>query len=157
MTRYQHLANLLAERIEQGLYRSGERLPSVRTLSQEHGVSISTIQQAYQILENLQLITPQPRSGYFVSQRKAQPPVPAMTRPVQRPVDVTQWDEVMMLLDARADKEMISFGGGSPDINQPSLKPLWREMSRIAQHNPAEMLSYDVLDEYWSCASRSPA
>ena len=65
MTRYQHLANLLAERIEQGLYRSGERLPSVRTLSQEHGVSISTIQQAYQILENLQLITPQPRSGYF--------------------------------------------------------------------------------------------
>ena len=146
MTRYQHLANLLAERIEQGLYRSGERLPSVRALSQEHGVSISTIQQAYQILENLQLITPQPRSGYFVSQRKAQPPVPAMTRPVQRPVDVTQWDEVMMLLDARADKEMISFGGGSPDINQPSLKPLWREMSRIAQHNPAEMLSYDVLD-----------
>jgi DNA-binding GntR family transcriptional regulator len=58
MTRYQHLANLLAERIEQGLYRSGERLPSVRTLSQEHGVSISTIQQAYQILEKLQLITP---------------------------------------------------------------------------------------------------
>lgn len=57
MTRYQHLANLLAERIEQGLYRSGERLPSVRTLSREHGVSISTIQQAYQILENLQLIT----------------------------------------------------------------------------------------------------
>ena len=53
MTRYQHLANLLAERIEQGLYRSGERLPSVRALSQEHGVSISTIQQAYQILENL--------------------------------------------------------------------------------------------------------
>lgn len=30
MTRYQHLANLLAERIQQGLYRSGERLPSVR-------------------------------------------------------------------------------------------------------------------------------
>lgn len=146
MTRYQHLANLLAERIQQGLYRSGERLPSVRALSQEHGVSISTIQQAYQILENLQLITPQPRSGYFVSQRKAMPPVPAMTRPVQRPVDVTQWDEVMMLLDARADKEMISFGGGSPDVNQPSLKPLWREMSRIAQHNPGEMLSYDVLD-----------
>ena len=43
MTRYQHLANLLAERIEQGLYRHGEKLPSVRSLSQEHGVSISTI------------------------------------------------------------------------------------------------------------------
>ena len=40
MTRYQHLATLLAERIEQGLYRHGEKLPSVRSLSQEHGVSI---------------------------------------------------------------------------------------------------------------------
>ena len=53
MTRYQHLANLLAERIEQGLYRHGEKLPSVRSLSQEHGVSISTVQQAYQTLEQL--------------------------------------------------------------------------------------------------------
>lgn len=59
MTRYQHLATLLAERIEQGLYRHGEKLPSVRSLSQEHGVSISTVQQAYQMLETMKLITPQ--------------------------------------------------------------------------------------------------
>ncbi len=75
MTRYQHLATLLAERIEQGLYRHGEKLPSVRSLSQEHGVSISTVQQAYQLLEQQQMIVPQPRSGYFVAPRKAQPPV----------------------------------------------------------------------------------
>lgn len=56
MTRYQHLATLLAERIEQGLYRHGEKLPSVRSLSQEHGVSISTVQQAYQTLETMKLI-----------------------------------------------------------------------------------------------------
>ncbi len=56
MTRYQHLATLLAERIEQGLYRHGEKLPSVRSLSQEHGVSISTVQQAYQLLEQQQMI-----------------------------------------------------------------------------------------------------
>ena len=58
MTRYQHLATLLAERIEQGLYRHGEKLPSVRSLSQEHGVSISTVQQAYQLLEQQQMIVP---------------------------------------------------------------------------------------------------
>ena len=28
MTRYENLATLLAERIEQGLYRHGEKLPS---------------------------------------------------------------------------------------------------------------------------------
>ncbi|HEY2453355.1 MAG TPA: PLP-dependent aminotransferase family protein [Scandinavium sp.] len=145
MTRYQHLANLLAERIEQGLYRQGEKLPSVRSLSQEHGVSISTVQQAYQTLENLQLITPQPRSGYFIAPRKAQPPVPAMSRPAQRPVDITHWDQVLTLLDARSDKSITAFGGGAPDVSQPSLKPLWREMSRVVQHNTAEVLSYDEL------------
>lgn len=65
MTRYEHLATLLAQRIEQGLYRSGERLPSVRSLSAEHGVSISTVQQAYHLLEEKQMITPQSRSGYL--------------------------------------------------------------------------------------------
>lgn len=145
MTRYENLATLLAERIEQGLYRHGEKLPSVRNLSQEHGVSISTVQQAYQMLENLQLITPQPRSGYFVAPRKAKPPVPAISRPVQRPVEVTQWDEVLTLLDARSDKDMLNFGGGAPDISQPTLKPLWREMARLVQHNQSDILSYDAL------------
>lgn len=145
MTRYQHLANLLAERIEQGLYRHGEKLPSVRSLSHEHGVSISTVQQAYQMLENLQLITPQPRSGYFIAPRKAQPPIPAMSSPVQRPVEITQWDEVNTLLADHHDKSLIAFGSGAPDVNQPSLKPLWREMSRIVQHNPCDVLSYDEL------------
>ncbi len=114
-------------------------------LAGEHGVSISTVQQSYPVLENLQLITPQPRSGYFVAPRKAQPPVPAMSRPVQRPVDVTQWDEVLTLLDARTDKAIIPFGGGAPDITQPTLKPLWREMNRVIQHQLHDVLSYDTL------------
>lgn len=145
MTRYQYLANLLAERIEQGLYRHGEKLPSVRTLSQEHGVSISTVQQAYQTLENLQLIAAQPRSGYFVAPRKAQPPVPAMSSPVQRPVEITQWDEVNTLLADHHDKSLIAFGSGAPDVSQATLKPLWRELSRLVQHNPCAVLGYDEL------------
>jgi DNA-binding GntR family transcriptional regulator len=114
MTRYQHLANLLAERIEQGLYRHGEKLPSVRSLSQEHGVSISTVQQAYQTLEQLRLITPQPRSGYFVAPQKAQPPVPLMSRPVQRPVEITQWDQVLDMLAGHADKSIIPLAVACP-------------------------------------------
>ncbi|KEA52059.1 GntR family transcriptional regulator [Mangrovibacter sp. MFB070] len=145
MTRYQHLATLLAQRIEQGLWKSGEKLPSVRQLSTEHGVSISTVQQAYQVLENLQLIIPQPRSGYFVAPRKAQPPVPAMSHPVQRPVDVTQWDEITTLLDNNQDKSIVALSSGSPDLSQPTLKPLWRELSRLVQHNLDTVLGYDGM------------
>ena len=51
MTRYATTAAILSQRIQQGLYPAGHRLPSVRTLSREHGVSISTVQQAYRLLE----------------------------------------------------------------------------------------------------------
>jgi DNA-binding transcriptional MocR family regulator len=47
MTLYVNLAELLGTRIENGFYRPGDRLPSVRALSVEHGVSLSTVQQAY--------------------------------------------------------------------------------------------------------------
>jgi DNA-binding transcriptional MocR family regulator len=145
MTRYQHLACLLSDRIEQGLYRSGERLPSVRTLSIEHGVSISTVQQAYHVLEEKQLIVPQPRSGYFVATRKATPPVPAITRPAQRPVEITQWESVLELLSSRIEGDVIQLGSGIPDLTQPTLKPLWKIHARMAQKQDINLLNYDSL------------
>ena len=43
---YQDIANRLNQHIEAGLYNIGERLPGVRLLSQQFGVSVSTIVQA---------------------------------------------------------------------------------------------------------------
>lgn len=63
MTLYLNLAEMLGARIEQGLYRPGQRLPSVRALSVEHGVSLSTVQQAYRMLEDNGLVAPRPNRG----------------------------------------------------------------------------------------------
>lgn len=43
-----------------------------------------------------------------------------MSRPVQRPREITQWDQVLTMLDARNDKTIIPFGGGSPDVTSPA-------------------------------------
>ncbi|MBP2851759.1 PLP-dependent aminotransferase family protein [Dickeya oryzae] len=145
MTRYQLLATLLTQRIEQGLYQSGERLPSVRALSQEHGVSISTVQQAYYLLEQQQLIVPLPRSGYFVRAGKTQPPIPAMSKPVQRPVEVKKWGAVLELVNARLDPETISLGSSVPDLTQSTLKPLWKQLQRIGQKQLVSSFTYDNL------------
>ncbi len=61
MTLYVNLAELLGSRIENGFYRPGDRLPSVRALSVEHGVSLSTVQQAYRVLEDNGLASPKLR------------------------------------------------------------------------------------------------
>ncbi|EPM88047.1 GntR family transcriptional regulator/aminotransferase, class I, partial [Pseudomonas syringae pv. actinidiae ICMP 18886] len=76
MTLYVNLAELLGARIENGFYRPGDRLPSVRALSVEHGVSLSTVQQAYRVLEDSGLAAPKPKSGYFVSVGRHAPALP---------------------------------------------------------------------------------
>lgn len=81
MTLYLNLAELLGARIEQGLYRPGQRLPSVRTLSVEHGVSLSTVQQAYRLLEDNGLVSPRPKSGYFVAEDRNLRPCPISAAP----------------------------------------------------------------------------
>ncbi len=79
----------------------------------------------------MKLSTPQPRSGDFVAQRTAEPPVPSMTSPVQRPVEITQWDQVLAMLEAHSDSSIVPLSKSMLDVETPSLKPRWRERSGV--------------------------
>ena len=142
MTLYLNLAELLGTRIEQGLYRPGDRLPSVRSLSQEHGVSLSTVQQAYRHLEDMGLASPRPKSGYFVPLGLQMPALPQISRAAQRPVEVSQWDHVLELISSSPQHDMLQLGRGRPDISGPTLKPLLRNLSRQARRQDPEVLTY---------------
>jgi len=65
-----HLYLRIAETIEQQIMsqvlKIGDKLPSVRLLSKEHGISVSTILQSYYHLEGKGLIESRPQSGYYV-------------------------------------------------------------------------------------------
>ncbi|WP_311968454.1 PLP-dependent aminotransferase family protein [Pseudomonas baltica] len=145
MTLYVNLAELLGARIEQGFYRPGDRLPSVRALSVEHGVSLSTVQQAYRVLEDSGLAAPRPKSGYFVSQTRALPALPATGRPMQRPVDISQWDQVVELMRAVPRKDVVQLGRGMPDITSPTLKPLMRAFAQLSRDQDMPGLYYDTI------------
>ena len=56
MKRYEKFADDIAELIRTGVLRPGQRVPSVRYASQTHGVSPSTVFQAYYLLERRGLI-----------------------------------------------------------------------------------------------------
>lgn len=66
MTLYEQLAQTLETAIRRGVLRTGERLPSIREASVQHGVSIKTVIRAYSTLEGRGLIESRPQSGYFV-------------------------------------------------------------------------------------------
>ncbi|KPZ10464.1 Transcriptional regulator, GntR family/aminotransferase, s I [Pseudomonas syringae pv. spinaceae] len=145
MTLYVNLAELLGSRIENGFYRPGDRLPSVRALSVEHGVSLSTVQQAYRVLEDSGLAAPKPKSGYFVSVSRHAPALPAVGRPAQRPVDISQWDQVLDLIRVAPREAVTQLGRGMPDVTSPTLKPLMRALGQLSRHQDMPGLYYDNI------------
>src|SRR5262252_7838809 len=68
---YERLAAELAESIAKGALRPGDRLPSVRLLSSQRHVSVSTVLQALVLLESQGLIEVRPRSGHYVRPRRS--------------------------------------------------------------------------------------
>lgn len=75
---YQRIADQVEQAIAGGALRPGDRLPSVRQLSQQHGVSVTTALQALRHLENHGLVQARPKSGYFVCPRAPALPEPQM-------------------------------------------------------------------------------
>jgi DNA-binding transcriptional MocR family regulator len=84
---YEDLARRLIDLIGEGAYRKGDRLPSIRELSESFGVSVNTVREAYALLENKRYIEAVPQSGYYVSDRTHIPspvePDPAAMDPEQ--------------------------------------------------------------------------
>ena len=64
---YLQIADQVRERILQGEWSAGERIPSIRELAVELGVNPNTVTRSYQALVDRRLIANQRGRGYFVS------------------------------------------------------------------------------------------
>src|SRR5204862_7647072 len=63
---YQEVAERIEKLIERKALKVGDKLLSVRALSKEQGISLSTAFQSYYHLESKGLIEARPQSGYYV-------------------------------------------------------------------------------------------
>ena len=63
---YHQLADSFAAAIHQGTLKPGKRLPAIRRVAQTHQISINTVLNAWQMLEDRGLIEARLQSGYYV-------------------------------------------------------------------------------------------
>lgn len=126
MTRYRKLADELADLIEQGTLRVGDRVPSVRKLCRERHVSPATAMRAYEFLESKDLIEARPRSGYYVSAKRQPASEPRRSRPPSRSTRVDVSDLVFEILEAARDRDVVPLGSAFPS---PTLFP-WAKLAR---------------------------
>ncbi|WP_295488175.1 GntR family transcriptional regulator MpaR [uncultured Pseudomonas sp.] len=135
MKRYERFADDIAELIRSGVLGPGQRVPSVRYASQTHGVSPSTVFQAYYLLERRGLIRARPRSGYFVNAHAPrQFSEPQAQAPVSESTDVDVSDLVFSILDSIKDPHTVPFGSAFPS---PTLFPLQRLSRSLASASRA--------------------
>lgn len=64
---YSTISEYLIQSIYEGKYEN-EKFPSIRKAAEIFNVSIITIKSAYQILEKLDIIVANPKTGYIISE-----------------------------------------------------------------------------------------
>ncbi|UJJ31669.1 aminotransferase-like domain-containing protein [Halopseudomonas maritima] len=139
---YQRIAQQLAEDIQNGVYRPGERVPSVRKLSTQKGVSHATVLQAYATLEDQGLIHARPQSGYYVHQ------TPALTAPkpqiakVEAPCAVTRSSIISEILSQARREGIIPLGAAVPASEYLPLRALHQQMSKMTRFHSHKAFSY---------------
>ncbi|MEF7616237.1 PLP-dependent aminotransferase family protein [Aquincola sp. MAHUQ-54] len=122
---YQRVAQHYRSAIRSGLMPAGERMPSVRSLTRLHQVSLSTALQACRRLEDEGLLEARPRSGYFVRPPRRTSIAPAAEPDVRRAPDPAQFvgihDRVSAFV-ATGELQPVSFDFGAT-YAEPGIYP----------------------------------
>jgi DNA-binding transcriptional MocR family regulator len=141
---YEQVAQKLQEQVASGVYRQGERVPSVRRLSDQLDVSISTVVEAYRRLESRGVLEARPQSGYYVRTRLWQPPAqPDISKPHSSPTAVSVSALALKVLRASRDPEVLQLGVAAPHPSLLPTKTLNGILARIARRNTEKGDGYD--------------
>lgn len=128
---------MISDQIKNNTLQPGDRLPSIRLLSQKMKVSIGTIQQAYADLEDQGLVRAKKRSGYYVKIRKSFALLPPQAEPfTSKPTKVTVLETAISVMRSAARKNLIQLGSAIPNVQGKAVIQLHRELKRHCHKVP---------------------
>jgi DNA-binding transcriptional MocR family regulator len=140
---YDRVVNRISRLIDQGTLRAGDRIPSIRKLSSKDGVSVSTVLQAYLVLESKGLIEAKPQSGFYVRLRRDLPAEPKPSNPSAAVTRVGVNELVLQVVHAASNPEMMNLGAGIPGLELLPIKRLNRILGMLARRCDAAGINYD--------------
>ena len=142
---YEAVADRVEWLIENETLHPGDRIPSVRRMHRQLSVSISTVMQAYQILEDRGLIEARPKSGYYV-RRSARPYLeePTVAKPARSARQVHISNLSLSLVDKLDQPGFVKLGAAIPDPELMPVKALNRIMGQVLRNHPYASHAYDT-------------
>ena len=141
---YRQVIDLIVENLDTGALRPGDRLPSLRRMSQQIGVSIPTVRQAYVELERQRKVESRPQSGFYVrhgGNNRLVRPAPRFQASA-KPVAVAGRSLMDRVYDGIHHPGAIPFGIANPCMAKPAAKGLHRTMKRVMARAEERSLGY---------------
>ena len=148
---YVDVADRIADLIANGTIRVGERIPSIRSTSRKLSVSVTTVIEAYRVLEDRGLVEPYPQSGFFVrdpsmAKRNADftPPEPEARRMSMKPTRVRVWSCFSQTLNALKQNGAPTLGSADPSPDMLPVEQVSRILARIVRKEPGLIANYEL-------------
>ncbi|MGZ3749871.1 MAG: aminotransferase-like domain-containing protein [Mucilaginibacter sp.] len=143
---YAQIAGRIEKQIKQNLLNAGDKLPSVRALSQEQGISISTAYKAYVELENMGLIEARPKSGYYVKAYHSRYTKAPEVKPPLEMIEQTSVEEMIaMIYQNMPEESVLHLSRSAPPLKLIPLAKLNKSMIEAIRKSPSGNSNYENL------------
>ena len=143
---YLQVAEGLEKMIADDVLKIGDKLPSVRMLSDEYGISMGTAFQAYYHLEGKGLIESRPKSGYYVrfNQRRF-PELPRMMQPDAVSHEVTVKEMIAAIYNdiASDPSKVINFAMAIPHISLLPVAKINKSVVHALRNSKDHCINYE--------------
>lgn len=143
---YMQVANGLEKMISDDVLKIGDKLPSVRVLSDEYGISMGTAFQAYYHLEGKGLIESRPKSGYYVrfNQRRF-PDLPKVIQPDVLSHDVSVKEMISSIYAdiTSVENKVINFALAVPDVSLVPVAKLNKSVMHVLRNSKDACIRYE--------------
>jgi len=143
---YQQIADRLAGQIKQQLLKTGDKLPSVRALSQEQGISLSTAYKAYVQLEIKGLIEARPKSGYYVRYTPARSfDQHKPEKQIKEAKKLTLDEMISLVYRNYSNESIIRLSRSAPALSLVPQAKLNKSMIEAIRRSPDSCVNYDAI------------
>lgn len=142
---YQRIAAGIEFQIFKEILRVGDKLPSIRTVCREQGVSMSTATQAYFELERKGLIESRPKSGFYVSPLSYRPlAYPFTSHPISETSNNLIDDLVLKVNDSLCNNQLTQFSLSVPSDELLPIAKLNKSVLHAMRRLPSSGTGYEL-------------
>ncbi|MCF0055669.1 PLP-dependent aminotransferase family protein [Dyadobacter sp. CY356] len=143
---YAQIADRFESQIQNNILKTGDKLLSVRALSREQGISISTAFKAYIELENKGYIEARAKSGYFVRYNPAKILKPQHTPKTETNFENIGLDEMLkMVYKTMSQEGVVKLSQAVPSEELIPMAKLSKVMMEAIRKSPTSCTGYEEI------------